>query len=67
MLYGGYDSNGNLGHRTDALTGVTESFGYDVLDRVSSTSYGNAFSPEPFAYDPIWRKHALRNTCPPAA
>ncbi|HKO47592.1 MAG TPA: RHS repeat-associated core domain-containing protein [Polyangiaceae bacterium] len=53
LSYGGYDANGNLGHRTDALTGVTESFGYDALDRVTSTSYGNAYSPEPFAYDPI--------------
>jgi len=48
-----YDANGNLRQRADALNGVTESFGYDVLNRVSSTSYGSAFSPESFVYDPV--------------
>jgi len=48
-----YDPNGNLKQRADALSGVTESFGYDALNRVSSTSYGGKFSPESFGYDPV--------------
>jgi len=48
-----YDPNGNLKQRKDELSGITESFGYDALNRVNSTSYGTAFSPESFIYDPV--------------
>ena len=48
-----YDPNGNLKQRADVLSGVTESFGYDALNRVSATNYGSASSPESFIYDPV--------------
>jgi YD repeat-containing protein len=43
-----YDDRLNLTHRTDARQGKTESFGYDLLDRVTGSSFsplahGNAY------------------------
>ncbi len=48
-----YELNGNLHTRTAASGGVTETFGYDALNRVTSTAYSNQANPEAVVYDPL--------------
>jgi RHS repeat-associated protein len=46
----GYDSDGNLGAKTDAR-GVTTSYNYDALNRVQSKSYSDGTPGSSYTYD----------------
>ncbi len=46
-------TNDNLTRRTDVSSGVSETFGYDALNRVKSTTYSNRSGSETITYDPV--------------
>jgi RHS repeat-associated protein len=48
----GYTKN-NLTRRTNVTSGVTETFGYDALNRVNRTTYSNHPVWEEVTYDPV--------------
>lgn len=43
----------NLTRRTDVTSGLSETFGYDALNRVKSTTYSNLSGTETITYDPV--------------
>ncbi len=49
----GYDPVGNVSGRTDLINSVSETFGYDALDRLTASTVTNGTGPRPvtFAYD----------------
>ncbi len=53
--YGDYDSNGNLGMRADNVLGTREVFGYDELNRLTSSTVerGRLMLPVTMAYDAL--------------
>jgi len=46
-------TNDNLTRRTNVTSGVTETFGYDALNRVKRTTYSNHPAAEDVTYDPV--------------
>ena len=46
----GYDANGNLSAKTDAR-GITTSYNYDALNRLTSKSYSDGSGPVLYGYD----------------
>ncbi|HKO53019.1 MAG TPA: choice-of-anchor A family protein [Polyangiaceae bacterium] len=51
LTYGYQDQN--LTRRTNVASGVSETFGYDALNRVTSTTYSNRSGSETVTYDPV--------------
>ena len=46
-------ANDNLTRRTNVTSGVSETFGYDALNRVKSTTYSDRPESEIITYDPV--------------